>query len=270
MPYHGGEKTLKAMRNGMLALFLFLPAGVSSVSAQNTYTARQFGRETRAFVEQPADWGGRDWLTLGLITAGTAAVMQADEPIRRAVLRDHGRHYRSAPVEAGRIWGEWYAPPLVAGAFGLHAWMTGNGSSKKIGFELMQAVLYANGVTQTLKIAIGRARPYKNEGAFSFRPFLLSNIGRHSMPGGHNTNGWAMSTVLARNAHSTGMKMVAYAPAVLTFVSRVYQDKHWTSDNLLGAAIGVAVGSWVVRHHESKESAVQLSGVAPLSVTVRF
>jgi hypothetical protein len=242
----------------------------SSVLAQNRYNLSQFRRETSAFVKQPARWRGDDWLKLGLVAAGTALVMQADQPIRDAVLRDRGRYYRSVPIEAGRLWGEWYTVPLVIGAFAAHERFTGSPASKKIEFEMLQSVLYANGITQTLKIAVGRSRPYRNEGAFSFHPFVLSSYGRHSLPGGHNTNAWAMSTVLARNTHSTGLKIVAYAPAVLTFVSRVYQDQHWTSDDFLGAAIGVLVGSWVVGRHEQKESAVQLSAIGPCAVSIRF
>jgi hypothetical protein len=30
----------------------------------------------------------------------------------------------------------------------------------------------------------------------------------------------------------------------------VYQDKHWTSDNFAGAALGYFVATWVVDKHE--------------------
>ena len=196
--------------------------------------------------------------------------MQVDQPVRNAVLRGERRYYRSVPIEAGRVWGEWYTPPVLVGAFGLHGLLAHNASSKKIGFELVQAVVYSEAITQTLKIVVGRARPYENEGAFSFHPFVISGIGIHSLPGGHNTEGWAMSVVLARNAHSNALKILAFTPAALTFVSRIYQDQHWTSDDFLGAAIGFMVGSWVVNHHEKKESGVVVSAIYPLTLSFRF
>ena len=104
----------------------------------------------------------------------------------------------------------------------------------------------------------------------TFHPFNISDVGFHSLPGGHNTNGWAMSTVLSRNAHSNALKILAYVPAVLTFVSRVYQDQHWTSDDFLGATIGFLVGTWVVDLHEKKESAVNVSAVYPFTVSFSF
>jgi membrane-associated phospholipid phosphatase len=258
------------MRHRVFLSFFLILICESLLLAQNQYNISQFTHETLDFVKQPGNWRGNDWLKLGAIVAGTALVMQVDQPIRDAVLRGKERYYRSVPIEAGRIWGEWYTPPVIAGAFGLHGWLAHNTSSKKIGFELVQASVYSEAITQGLKIVFGRARPYENKGAFYFHPLNISDFGFHSLPGGHNTNGWAMSTVLSRNAHSDALKILAYVPAVLTFVSRVYQDQHWTSDDFLGATIGYLVGSWVVNLHEKKESAVNVSAIYPFTISFKF
>lgn len=262
---------MNAVRHRIFLLLIVLPFIFEPcLFAQNQYNLSQFVHETGDIFTQPAKWRGNDWLKLGLITAGSVLVMQIDQPIRDAVLRDQGRYYHSVPIEAGRIWGEWYAPVAIVGAFGLHGWLADNGSSKKIAFEMVQAVAYSEAITETLKITFGRARPYENEGAFSYHPFNIKGIGFHSFPGGHNTSGWAMSTVLSRNAHSNALKILAYTPSVLTFVSRVYQDKHWTSDDFLGAAIGCLVGSWVANLHEKKESAVKVSAIYPFTISIQF
>jgi membrane-associated phospholipid phosphatase len=258
------------MQHKALLSFLFLLISTSSVSAQNRYNFSQFTRETGDFFTQPLKWRGNDWLKLGVITGGTALLMSIDQPIRDAVMQGDRKYYHSLPIEAGRAWGEWYAPPIVAGAFGLHGWLADNSTSKKIAFELIQAVTYSEAITQTTKFILGRARPYENEGAFSYHPMNFSGVGFHSLPGGHNTEGWAMSTILSRNAHAPVLKILAYAPSVLTFVSRIYQDQHWTSDDFLGAAVGYVVGSWVVNLHENKESAVSVTTTYPLTVSVAF
>lgn len=258
------------MRHRILLSFFLILICESSLFAQNKYNFSQFTHESLDFVKQPGRWHGQDWLRFGVIIAGTVSIMPVDQPIRDVVLSHQQRYYHSFPIEAGRIWGEWYTPIVIVGGFGLHAWLKHNTSSKKIAFEMVQAVTYAEAITQTLKIALGRARPYENQGAFSFHPFTLSHIGFHSLPGGHNTNGWALSAVLSKNAHSNALKILAYLPAVLTFVSRVYQDQHWTSDDFLGAAFGYFVGSWVVHLHEKKESAVNVSAVYPFTVSISF
>ena len=266
----GVNNTLKVMRNRIFLSFLLIFICESPLLAQNHYNFPQFAHETGDFLKQLGKWRGNDWLKLGLVSGGLIVLMQVDEPIRDAVIRDHRRFYYSVPIEGGRIWGEWYTPTFVAVAFGLHGWLADNTSTKKIGFEIAQSVIYSETITQTLKFAIGRARPYENKGAFSFHPFTLSGIGFQSLPGGHNTEGWALSTVLSRNAHSTTLKILAYTPAMLTFIARVYEDQHWTSDDFLGATIGFVVGSWVVNHHKKEASAVNVSAIYPFTVSINF
>jgi len=41
------------------------------------------------------------------------------------------------------------------------------------------------------------------------------------------------------------------------FSSRVNQDQHWTSDNVLGGALGYFVATWVVDLHEKPENQIQ-------------
>lgn len=258
------------MRSRIFLSVLLIFTGASSLFAQNRYNFSQFTHETGDFLLQPTKWRGNDWLKLGLYTTGTLLIMEVDQPIREAVLRNNKGYYHSVPIEFGRVWGEWYTPPVIVGGFALHAWLAHSASSRKISFEMLQAVIYSESIAGGLKFVFGRARPFKNQGAFSYHPFSFKNYGFQSLPAGHNTEGWAMSTVLSRNAHSTALKIIAYLPATLTFVSRIYQDQHWTSDCFLGAAIGYAVGDWVVDIHEKKNSAVSVSSIYPFTLSISF
>jgi membrane-associated phospholipid phosphatase len=195
--------------------------------------------------------------------------MQADQPIRDAVLKDQ-RYSRSVPIEFGKMWGELYVPVVLFGGFAIHSLITDDIGTKKIAYEIGQASLYAGVTTYLLKMAIGRARPYVNEGSKSFHPFssLFFKQNFQSLPGGHNSVAFVLSTVLSRNAKPVWLKGIAYVPAVLTFVSRVYQDQHWTSDDFLGAAVGYFVATWVVDHHEQEETRIQMSSVYPLTIRI--
>ncbi|MCX5782563.1 MAG: phosphatase PAP2 family protein [Elusimicrobia bacterium] len=255
------------LKKSFLTLFFLLICG-SLLLAQEKYDFSQVLDETNEFIKQPAKWRGNDYIKLGVITAGTILVMQADKQIRDEVLKDR-RYDNSFVIEGGRMWGEWYSAPLLAGAFALHGWINKNNSSKKIGFELIQAAIYSSAITQVVKISIGRARPYMNEGAFSYKPFNL-NSDYSSLPSGHTANAFAVSTVLSKNIDNSFWKAAVYLPAACTAVSRVYEDQHWASDCFLGAAIGYLCGSWVVDHHDQKESSVKISSIYPLVVSIEF
>ncbi len=235
-----------------LVVFFTLIIFSQNISAQNNYDLHQFWNESLTFAQQPLHWQGEDWLKLGISTAATAAVMQADQPIKDAAMKDQS-HLNSFPVKAGKFYGEIYPAAIVAGGFGLYGYLADNQPSKKIAFETVQTVLYAGAITTILKIAIGRARPYTDKGIATFQPFKPFNDDFHSFPSGHATMAFSLSTVLANNTNSLPLKILAYVPAIVTCGSRVYQNMHWTSDVLAGAAIGYFVGNWVSGQHENSE-----------------
>jgi membrane-associated phospholipid phosphatase len=257
------------MRRCIHILLLLSVLWVSPLRAQNTYNLSQFGNETVDFIKQPTQWKGNDWLKLGLAGAGTFLVMQIDQPIRDAVMKDRS-YLNSAPITFGKFWGETYSTAAFAGAFGLHGLLTQNNSTKKVGFEIAQAALYSGGITTVLKLALGRARPYTNEGTTKYQPFTIMDDGFHSLPSGHCTLAFALSTVLSRNVDSKALKVLVFVPAALTAISRVYQDYHWASDCFLGAIIGYVVATWVVDLHDSKEAPVHLTGIYPLTIRINL
>ena len=107
------------------------------------------------------------------------------------------------------------------------------------------------------------------EGTSSFHPFSsLFNDDLHSSPGGHNVAAFVLSTELSRNAKAGWLKTIAYLPAVLTFVSRVYQYQHWTSDDFFEAALGYYIATWVVDQLENNKSLAEVSSIYPISIRI--
>jgi membrane-associated phospholipid phosphatase len=234
----------------------------------NKYNFSQFGHETVDFLIKPTKWDDTDWLRLGVTAGATFLTMQADIPIRNAVLKDNGRYFYSVPIEGARMYGELYSPFVFFGGFAIHYWITDNMSSRKIAYEIGQASLYTGAIVLTLKSIIGRARPHDNEGRATYHSFTLIGDDYHSLPGGHTATAMVISTVLSRNVEPTWLKVLVYVPAAITAYSRVYQDWHWTSDDLLGGAIGYFVATWVVDIHEQKESRIHVSSLFPLTISV--
>lgn len=257
------------MKNLIYSLLLLIILSGSSLFGQQQYTFSQFGKETVSFLKQPSKWDGNDWLKIGILGAGTFLLIETvDQPVRDMVLRDQS-FAKSFPLEFGRMWGDLYSPVVFFSGFAIHSLITDDIGTRKIAYEIGQASIYAGVITYLLKFAIGRSRPYVNEGTTSFHPFAtIFNTDNQSLPGGHNAAAFVLSTVLSRNAKPVWLKVLAYVPAALTFVSRIYQDKHWTSDDFLGAAIGYFIATWVVDQHENKKSAVDVYSTFPLSVRI--
>ena len=243
--------------------------GGMAIFAQNNYDFTEFKNETFKFVQQPLKWEAGDWLALGLLGGVTVAVAQGDQAVRTEVLK-HPGHENSIPIQAGYFWGFGYPTAILAVGFGLGGWLDDNTPMKKVGFEIVQATAYAELAKEIFTVSVGRARPYTNRGPGVFKPFTLLDGRYQSFPGGHATAAFALSTVLARNTSSVLLKILAYTPAGLTVIARVYEDSHWTSDQVFGAAIGFFVASWVVDRHEQKQSRVQVISVYPPVVSISF
>ena len=243
-------------------------AALRDSGERNKYNLSQFGHETVDFLIKPTKWDGTDWLRLGVMSGATFLAMQADIPIRDAVLRDNGRYYKSVPIEGARMYGDLYSPFVFFGGFAIHSLIANDMSTRKIAYEIGQASLYTGAIVLTLKSIIGRARPHDNEGRATYHPFTLTGDDYHSLPGGHTATAMVISTVLSRNVEPTWLKILVYLPAVITPISRVYQDWHWTSDNVLGGAIGYFVATWVVDMHEQKDSRIHVSSLFPLTISV--
>ncbi len=253
--------------------FLFAQDAVAQDSTNyHKYNFSEFTHETWSFIKQPGRWDGGDWIRLGAVGAASFVLMEeADQPIRDAVHRDH-RYVKSAVIEGGRMYGDVYTPVFLFTGFALTSWITDSHGTWKVAYEIAQSTLYGGGANFVIKTIIGRARPYDEEGAKKFTPFkgILVNTAHQSFPGGHNVVAFALSTVFSRNVDPVWLKGLAYVPAAVTFVARVYQDHHWTSDDFAGAAVGYFVATWVVDQHEQSESRIKVSSVFPLKVSIRL
>jgi membrane-associated phospholipid phosphatase len=155
----------------------------------------------------------------------------------------------------------------VAGVFGLYGILAKDTAAKKVSIELLQAGIYAELVTTVLKSFIGRARPVYTNNAFTFKPLTFFDYNFQSMPSGHTTSAMALSTIMSRHAHKTVFKILAYVPAGFTMFSRLYQNQHWLSDEVLAAAIGIFVGNWVVDLHEGKRHQINVKTVTPNAIS---
>lgn len=233
-----------------ILLLIFL--SITSAFPQNKFNFDQFSDETSQFISKPIKWNIGDYGKLGILALSTFLVMNIDDDIRDEILKDQS-YYNSIPIEAGRIWGEPYTSILISGILAISGTTNNNSANKKIAFEVFQSGLYTGAVTQILKISFGRARPYFNFGQYNFSPFNKLSNDFWSQPSGHTSLSFSLSTILSQNSKTDFMKIAWYIPAVVTAFSRIYQDQHWTSDVILGSAVGYFIAKWVTNIHNENE-----------------
>ncbi len=125
---------------------------------------------------------------------------------------------------------------LVAGvAYGSRRWIAYSVAMAMSGAAAGIAV-------QIVKYAAGRTRPELWLG-----PFQHARAAATSFPSGHTVGAFALAGVLILTSPSRAMRVAAFLLALSVAVSRVLAFRHWTSDVLASAAIGMILAAIVVR-----------------------
>ncbi len=236
--------------------------------SQNDYDWKQFWTETGDYYSVPASWDKNDFLSLGLIAVGTFGIMQFDDSIKNEVAKINSNQ-KNWLMEVGRYWGEPIPSIALSGLLLVHGYTSNNETTKKLGFEIGQSFFYSATVTGGLKIIFGRSRPSNSLIPTSYSPFSFSNP-NWSLPSGHTTIAFSLSTVLAANTNNDALKVLAFIPAVLTATSRVYQNHHWASDVFLGAMIGYFTGKFVTDLHKQNEVTPFINSTPVVSLSLSF
>jgi len=102
-----------------------------------------------------------------------------------------------------------------------------------VGMDLIQSLLISETLTQSLKHITRRERP-DGSGATSF-------------PSGHAADTFAFATALERHLGWKGA-VPAYIFASYVAISRLPANRHWLSDAVFGATVGIIAGRTVTRH----------------------
>ena len=102
-----------------------------------------------------------------------------------------------------------------------------------VGMDLIQSLLVSEALVQTLKYTTHRERPDGSDD--------------HSFPSGHAADTFAFATALERHLGWKGA-VPAYIFSSYVAISRLPDNKHWLSDTVFGASVGIIAGRTVTRH----------------------
>ncbi len=196
----------------------------------------------------PARWDGGEWGLAGGLIAGTAGATFLDNDARSMMQRNQTR-FNDRVSDVAVQYGSGLTMLLVAAGGYTAGLAFGEDWIRETSLLGGTAIVLAGTISTVSKFAMGRARPYKGEGRFRFRPFSF-NDGYVSFPSGHTIVAFAVSGVLAERIKNPWASVGLYGLAAATGFSRMYTDDHWFSDVLFGAIISISVSRSLVQWYE--------------------
>jgi membrane-associated phospholipid phosphatase len=205
------------------------------------------------FVVHDATMAGAFALaTLALAPLDRALTAQLQQPARQS---NRVLHTGASIFNAIGHPGSFYT---AAGIYGLGL-LDGQRRTEDLGLHTLMAVGLASTETGILKMVVGRARPRKSpDNARNFGLFRgLRDDDYRSFPSGHSTAAFAFAAAVSSETQRwwPGTRWVIgpilYGGASLTGLSRIYDNAHWASDVMAGAALGTFTGVKIVRYQHS-------------------
>ena len=246
------------MRYLCAAIYLLISLASSSYADDNVFNSQKtlkeevvrLGDEALEVVKTPLDTKGYGLVGTLAVAGAVGLTYVFDDDIRNKLQANKNKGLDRA-TDVGNLVGD----PFVH--LGIAAAVFGGGILgeslrwKETGEMLGEAVILTDATTFVLKEAIGRARPFVSGDKGSFRPGQFKSD-YDSLPSMHTSSSFAMASIMAATSESLSAKVLYYSAATFVGFSRIYQDKHWTSDIILSAAIGELCGRVVTSQHAGK------------------
>ena len=221
-------------------------------------------------VAQPVDttkvstaplFTARDLWVAGGFALATVALYPADRSLARSIRREplQNNHFLNESADVFDFMGT-KGSVYIGTSMYVVGRLAGIERLADLGLHGTESLFLAQALVKLVKGLAGSARPQVNiEDPRSFK------LGRgfndrdnyRSFPSGHAGMAFAAAAAVTSETSMWWPKStwyiapIMYGGAMLVAISRMYDNRHWASDVVMGAAIGTFSGLKIVRYHHS-------------------
>ena len=229
----------------LIFILLFYSVGFAQISSKTDNDFEKFFEVGGDIFTQPANFTSDDWIKLSVTFGITGLSTLIDKDIQefsqsnKSDFTDHlfkidkYYHIESMIISIAAIYG-----------YGV---LADNENVRNLGLRLSEATFYSGLINLSTRFLIGRGRPNITESQYDFRPLDFS-WDYSAFPSAHTTLAFAYSAVMAQEYNNFFWKFGWYSLSALVGYARIYNDQHWLSDVLMGAALGYFIGEFVNNH----------------------
>jgi len=236
----------------------------------NTTYIKSYWHDTKSFVVSPAKWRTKQWIEFGVVAGAGVLAYTQDEKIQEYFVAHQSTPADNVSKYVFEPFGR-FAPVLIGGLY-LGGRFAKDNRLAGTSLTAAKAFIVSAAGAGIIKQITHRHRPYQDDipdHANWDGPF--SSIEYTSFPSGHATAAFSMATVYALEYGNTiWVPVLAYTLATGTAVSRLYDNKHWASDVVIGSALGFVTGRFMWKQSKKGNSRLVIlpsAGTHTASVT---
>jgi hypothetical protein len=175
-----------------------------------------------------------------LVLGGAAALLATDRHIEKHIGNAHYTFYQSTSDVAIAGLGATIGGVWIWGIKGNHP------HARETGALELETLVNTFLIYTPMQLLAARQRPGEGNGNGDFWKHHSVNT---SFPGGHAMFTFAMATVVSHEYPQKWVQALAYSAASIVTVSRFMARDHWSSDMLVGTALGIGIGTHVFHAH---------------------
>ncbi len=247
---------MKVFFTVILSIILSLPlnafgadSGTDSITNELSKGLKHLSDESIDFVTTPFQLKNNNYLLTSGVLGVTALTYIFDKDIQK-----HLQNGQNSTTKNITNIGSLIGDPYIH--LGIATLVYGGGIAanstrwKQTGEMIGEALILADASTFIIKESVGRGRPNATSSKGDFNPFGFKND-YDSFPSMHTSSSFAIASVMASSSDNYAVKTAYYLTATFVGFSRMYKNKHWASDVILGAALGELSGRVITAYHSS-------------------
>ncbi len=195
----------------------------------------------------PARWKTGEWIAFSGIVVGGAIIYAFDDEIRKWIQRNPTHAKENVSEYFFEPWGSGLYPAFLLGGFYIYGLAAKDNRARQVALGGAQAFIMTGLTTQIIKHLTHRHRPDQDDPA---NPRLwegpFTGWDYTAFPSGHTSTAFALASLISSvYKDKIWVAILSYTIATGVAWSRVYDNKHWPTDVLIGAALGFAIGKTV-------------------------
>ena len=204
---------------------------------------------------QPLHYDWKDWSVFGGIATATTLAFVYDDEIFNYIDKTFTNSQSNTISQYSDIYGEeLFIVPSIALTYGIGA-IAKDTRLKNMSLATLQSFIFAELASAGIKVLTCRERPDANsqQPTANSQSWLgpFATFESTSFVSGHSTRAFALATTVAGfYPEKKWVGIVSYSLATMTSLGRVISKEHWTSDVIVGAALGYFIGRGVVKFNE--------------------
>ncbi|MBN2789298.1 MAG: phosphatase PAP2 family protein [Candidatus Delongbacteria bacterium] len=202
-------------------------------------------------IISPLDWSWKNYAVLGLVTGAAMITYNNDEYISDIFRSNKNDINDNIAFAAEKLGNGFYVTGGLVTSY-LVSNMIDNDRLRRTSLLALESFAITGIFAQSFKHLIHRHRPYENDGPYEFDGPSFSNSSL-SLPSGHSATVFSTAKIInGCYSENKFLPYITYPLAFITAVSRIYDNKHWPSDILLGAAFGYYSASVILDSQKKK------------------